>query len=228
MKLTKAHLFFLGALVFVGIGLYSNIAQQAAKDRTKLPLKVEDSSGFQRWITNLKKKGLTIEADEFKLYEEVEVYNTKWMHVYSIDDVTQKAALDTALAAYRNTPKIVYSPSDREFIDFRNIDRDGYTADEVHFYGQKEDKILDLRALSCLKEANCLFERAYFLSNDVFVVIELSRDITKNTVNPAPCSLDQSCSYTFKIHLIDLINNSRSIYVSKPFDAVYNELLPKL
>ena len=67
--------------ILVTMGVTSNIMQQKAVDRSKLPTKIEQSKGFQRWITNLKNKDLKTEADEFRLQEEVELYNSKWTNV---------------------------------------------------------------------------------------------------------------------------------------------------
>ena len=67
-------------------GVYLNIEKQRSIDKSKLPERVEENKLFQRWITNLKNHDLNIEADEFKLKEENEIYNTTWMTVYSIDD----------------------------------------------------------------------------------------------------------------------------------------------
>ena len=44
--------------VLIGLGVYSNIREQQAVDNTKLPSKVENDRSFQRWITNLKNKGI--------------------------------------------------------------------------------------------------------------------------------------------------------------------------
>lgn len=218
------------ALLFVAvaIGLVLNVREQRSIDRSKLPSKVEQSSGFQRWITNLKNKGFEIEADEFRLLEENEIYNTKWMSVYSIDQEGMRDIYNNTVEAVKDTPKVVFSPSSREFIDYRNIDRDGYKSNEVHFYGLKEDKIIDARILDCSVRANCYFDRAYFLDNDVFVISEFSRNIDKKDETAPICELIESCEYTIKVHVIDLINNSRLIYESLPFDGVMSEFLPEI
>ncbi|KKS27336.1 MAG: hypothetical protein UU86_C0021G0011 [candidate division WWE3 bacterium GW2011_GWC1_42_102] len=175
------------AAIFVAVtaGVWLNVAEQKSVDHSKLPDKVEQSIGFQRWITNLKNKDMFIEADEFTLKEENEIYNTKWMKV-------------------------------------------GYAPNEVHFYGLKEDKIIDARILDCSAHANCYFDRAYFLDNDVFVISEFSRTIDKKDVVSAACSLEETCEYSVKVHVIDLINNKRLVYESKPFQAVMTELMPEL
>jgi hypothetical protein len=216
------------ALVFVGVGVYSNVMQQLANDRSKLPEKVEQSRGFQRWITNLKNKDLNLDADEFRMIEENEIYNTKWLKVYSADDPTKKAEFEKYIEAHKNTEKVIYSPSERELLDYRDIERDGYHPNEVHFYGLKDDKILDARILDCSIRANCYFDRAYFLTNDLFVITEVSRNINKKDETTPPCMPTESCTYTFKLHLVDLVKNSRLIYESKPFDAVLNKLIPDL
>ncbi len=216
------------ALLFVALGVFSNVTQERANDRSKLPSKVEQSRGFQRWITNLKNKDLDISADDFSMIEENEIYNTKWLKVYSADDAEKKAEFDKFIQEHRNIEKIIYSPSENELLDYRNIDRDGIKPNEVHFYGLKDDKILDARILDCSVRANCYFDRAYFLTNDLFVITEVSRNINKRDETTPECLPTQTCSYTFKLHLVDLINNSRLVYQSKPFDAVITELIPEL
>ncbi len=215
--------------VLVIMGVSSNIMQQKAVDRSKLPTKIEQSKGFQRWITNLKNKNLSTEADEFRLQEEVELYNSKWTNVTSIEQPGEQEKFNAVIAAHQNIKKqVVFSPSKREFLDLRNMDRDGYNSNEVRFYGQKEDKVIDTKILDCSLLANCYFDRGYFLNNDVFVVSEFSRNIDKKDQNPPVCALNQECEYTIKIHVIDLINNSRLVYVSKPFNIVLETLIPQL
>ncbi len=215
-------------LITVAVGVYLNVQAQRAVDHSKIPQKVELSRGFQRWITNLKNKEIIIEADDFKLKDEIEVYNTKWTKVYSIDDPVRNAEYEALLKASTGVKKIVFSPSGREIIDYRNEFRDGYQPTEVRFYGQKEDKIIDARAAGCFVRANCYFDRAYFLDNDVFVISEFSRNIDKAVVQAPECSVSEKCTYTIKLHVVDLVKNSSYIYESKPFDTVLSELIPGL
>jgi hypothetical protein len=42
------------------------------------------------------------------------------------------------------------------------------------------------------------------------------------------CELDEVCDYTFKVHLVDLNNNSRNIYESEVVRDTYNNLFKKL
>lgn len=216
----------------VSAGVYSNLTEQFAKDYSKLPKKVEEDRGFQRWITNLRNKDLVIEADNLKLLEEVEIYNTKWMKVSSIEDEQVKQEYVRTLEVHRNLEKVIFSPSDREFLDFRNEDRNGYKNTEVRFYGQKEDKVLDLRALGCSPTDNCYFDRAYFINNDVFVVTEFSK-FYENKEKTIPegnltCPIDQKCVYSVKLHLLDLVNNSRLVYTSQSFELNLQEFIPNL
>lgn len=215
-------------IAFVALGVYSNVLQQLANDRTRLPTKVITARAYQRWITNAKNKGFNITSTDFKLSQEVQIYNSKWIKVFAIDDPKQKDIFEQVLAAHRNIDKIIFSPSDREFIDYRAIARDGYLPTQVHFYGQKEDKIIDLRVIDCSAKANCYFDRAYFLSNDLFVVSELSRNIDKKDQTVPDCAPTAECTYSFKLHLVDLINNSRLIYESKPFQGTLTDLVTKL
>lgn len=215
-------------ILLVVLGVYSNIKEQRAIDHSKIPQKVELSRGFQRWITNLKNKGLEVMADEFKLKEENEIYNTKWIKVYSIDDPVRKAEYDELLKSSVGVKKIVFSPSEREVVDYRNEIRADYKANEVRFYGQKEDKIIDSRIVDCSTRANCYFDRAYFLDNDVFVISEFSRNIRKGDEQVPVCTVNDICTYTIKLHVVDLIKNSRYVYESEPFEAVLSELIPQL
>ena len=216
--ITTALLFLL-----VGGGVYLNLKEKAAIDNSKLPKKVELERGFQRWITNAKNKNIEVSADEFSLLEENEIYNTRWMRVESIDKPGKRQEFNQTLEAHRNIDHIVFSPSERIFLDYRNIPREGYKPNEAHLYGLKEDKIIDARILKCVNDKNCYFDRAYFLDNDVFVVHEAS------LANPDDlCPLEETCAYTFKVHLVDLINNKRWIYESEEkafsFDWAKEEL----
>ena len=218
-----------GIFLLVGFGVVINVQEQLSVDRSKLPEKVEEHKGFQRWITNIKNKGLNfVNADDFALTEENEIYNTKWMKVYSLDEEGKQEEFEKTIAEHQKTKKIIFSPSERLFIDFRNIIRNGYKPNEVHFYGVRDDKIIDARILDCSEKANCYFDRAYFLSNDVFVISEFSRNIHKRDTTTPDCSKNTECTYTIKIHIIDLINNSRLVYESKPFNIVLSELIPDL
>jgi len=212
----------------VVITVYTNVKKADSIDHSKLPEKVEISKGFQKWITNLKNKDFTIDADEFKLLEENEIYNTKWIKISSLDEPGKKEELDETLEAHRKLDNIAFSPSNRIFIDYRNIVRDGYNPNEARLYGQKEDKILDARILDCSVRANCFFDRAYFLDNDVFVISEISRTIDKKDDVTPICTETQECEYSFKVHVIDLINNKRLIYESKPFTVILAKVKPEL
>ena len=217
-------------IIFIAttFGVYLNIEKQRSIDKSKLPEKVEESRLFQRWITNLKNHDLDIDADDFKLKEENEIYNTTWMAVYSIDDPEQKALYEKTLEEHKNLDKVVFSPNGRIFVDFRNVPRDNIMANEVRVYGLKEDKIIDARVLDCSTKGNCYFDRAYFLDNDVFVISEFSRNIDKKDSTVADCPITQKCLYTIKLHVVDLVHNKRAIYVSEPFEAILSDLIKLL
>lgn len=209
-------------------GVFLNILKQRSVDSSKLPTRVEEDRMFQRWITNLKNHDLQIEADDFKLKEENEIYNTTWMTVNTVDDPKQKELYDQTLVSHTNLNKVIFSPNGRIFVDFRNINREGVLANEVRLYGLKEDKIIDARILDCSTKGNCYFDRAYFLDNDVFVISEFSRDINKRDETVKECASTDSCTYTIKVHVVDLIHNKRLVYTSNPFDAVLTNLLKNL
>jgi hypothetical protein len=226
----KAKLTIVFILLLVTFGVYLNQIEKRAVDYSKIPMKVEESKGFQRWITNLKNKDFEIEADEFRMVEENEIYNTKWMKVYSSDNEEELQRYQTQIGELRDLNKIALSPSERQFVDYRDINRNGYKPNEAHFYGLREDKIIDARIVDCSLKANCYFDRAWFLedSNDVVVISEFSRDIDKKEENPEVCLVTDVCTYTIKLHVIDLLKNSRLIYESKPFDIILEEIKPEL
>ncbi len=228
-KIKLEHVLVAGIFLLIIFGVTINVHKQLSIDRSKIPQKVEENRGFQRWITNLKNKGLEqVNADEFRLIEENEIYNTRWMSVYSSDDEERLLEFEKAMENLQKTDMVIYSPSERLYIDYRNVLRGDYKANEVHFHGIRDDKIIDARILDCSKRANCYFDRAYFLSNDVFVISEFSRNIDKKDQTTPLCPLEEECAYTIKIHVIDLINNSRLVYESKPFNIVLSELIPEL
>lgn len=222
--------FIIIALVFATVAL--NQVEKLAVDQSKIPEKVETSKGFQRWITNLKNKDFDIEADEFRFIEENEIYNTKWVKISSLDEPGKEDEYNEMMkmATDLDDKKIVFSPSERQFVDYRDENRNGYRSNEVHYYGLREDKVLDARIVDCSVDANCYFDRAYFLedSNDVIVVSEFSRAIDKKDENPPVCTRDDLCEYSVKLHVIDMLQNSRIVYESKPFDVVLNEIVPEL
>ncbi len=150
------------------------------------------------------------------------------MTVKSIDDPVEKDLFEKTLEESKDIKKIVFSPNERVFVDYRNIPRGNVLANEVRLYGLKEDKIIDARVLDCSVRANCYFDRAYFLDNDVFVITEFSRDIDKKDTTTPLCSIDELCTYTVKLHLIDLVHNKRLVYVSKTYELILSEWILKL
>jgi hypothetical protein len=220
--------------IFIAIGVYLNVSEQQAIDQSKLSDKVESSRGFQRWITNLKNKDFEINADEFRLVEENEIYNTRWMTVYSLDEEGIQETFDETLKEHQDIKKVIFSPSEREFLDYREEERgispngEPFQTNEVRFYGKKEDKVIDARILDCSLRANCYFDRAWFIDNDVFVVSEFSRNIHKKDETSPICNMNETCTYTVKLHVIDLINNSRLVYESETMDLVFSNVKHEL
>lgn len=206
-----------------------NYYKHYSLDRSKIPDKVEQSKGFQRWLTNLKNKDFDfIDADQFRLVEENEIYNTKWMKVHSLDENGREEEFLKIIEDHKNLKKVVFSPSEKLFIDYRDETRGDYKPNQVHFYGLRDDKIIDARILDCSVRANCYFDRAYFLNNDVFFITEFSRNIHKRDQEAAICTPEENCIYTIKIHIVDLINNSRLVYESEPFNIIFSEIKPEL
>ena len=209
----------------VGLTVFLNYRQQFSIDRSKLPAKVESSEGFQKWITNLRNKGIKIEADEFKLHEENEIYNTRWLKIYSIDAPGIKDTFEKTLKDQQGIKQTAFSPSEREFIDYRHEQRGDFLPNEIRYYGRIDDNVLDARLLNCDISANCYFDRAYFLSNELFIVSEfvLNNSSDKEKI---VCDITQNCVYVVKVHVVDLINNSRLVYIAKPFNLILSEAIP--
>lgn len=207
--------------LLISLGVYSNVRQQTTIDKSKLASEVENSKGFQRWITNLKNNDLDVSGDDFRLLEENEIYNTKWTKVTSLTEGTNRQLFDKTLRDNVNIKKVVFSPSKQAFIDYRQ-------PTQVRFYGLREGKIVDSRLIECVPSINCYVDRAYFITDDTLVVSEISRNIDKDDKTAPSCTLDQTCTYTFKVHVINLATNSRGIYESNPIEAVLSTLAPEL
>lgn len=226
-KLTPI-LFTLILLLVAGV-VTSNYVEQARIDNSKLPEKIESSGGFQRWIINQKKHDMEIEADEFKLKDKNEVYNSAFLEVSHLEAAADVQKLVDYVATFKDVDETAISPNERELLDYRHMDRDGYLPNEVHYYGLREDTLIDTKILTCLAEANCYFDRAYFLDNHTFVISEISRnDVNKAAIEAktvAPCNINEICTYTFKEHFIDLINNARYVYESKPKNLNLSEII---
>lgn len=207
-----------------------NYYEKKSVDRSKLPSKVEESTGFQRWLTNLKNKDFEIEADEFRLVEDNEIFNVSWTKVFSIEDETALNDFTTRFAETEDQKKVVYSPNDVQFVDYRILDRYGYKVNEVYLFGKRDSKIYDTKLVDCSINANCYFDRAFFLedSNDTVVISEVSRTIDKKSQDSPICTVDDLCEYSFKLHVVDLLRNKRYVYESKPFMGVMADFKPEL
>lgn len=226
----KPQIYIYAVLLMVISTVVLNQIEKQSVDQSKIPEKVENSNGFQRWITNLKNKDFMIEADEFRLLEENEIYNTKWVKIFSLDQPGKEEEYEQRMQSVENLDKVVFSPSERQYLDYRAENRFDYRSNEAYVYGLREDRIVDARLVDCSINANCYFDRGYFLedSNDVVVISEFSRTIDKKNDNPEPCLRNQMCEYSIKLHVIDLLQNSRLVYESEPFDIILEEVIPEL
>jgi hypothetical protein len=213
--------------IFIGIGVSLNLYEQYSVDKTKLPLKLETHSRFQRWLSNLKDKGLDLEADKFRFLEDNNIFNSIWTSTESIDNELSRKNYELNMSQLLELKESVLSPNEREVVNFTQSDRFGYQPNEVFFYGLREDRILRTKIADCPSPSNCNFHRAAFIDNHVFFVMELSqKNFDKN--NPKICLPDEVCEYTFKVHLVDLNNNSRSVYESETVNDTYLNLDKKL
>lgn len=215
-------------LVLVGVGVFSNVRQQRAVDQSKIPQDIELSKGFQRWITNLKNKDLEVDADEFRLVEETEVFNTRWLKVAGLNDPSEQQIYENTLKSVQGVKGVAFSPDESEFVDYRNEDRGDVLPTQVRYYGLKGDKVLDANVIDCSSLANCYFDRAYFIDDNTFVVSEFSRNIDKKDTTAPVCKTSEVCTYTIKVHVVNLQTNSRLEYQSRPMELVMDEIKPEL
>jgi hypothetical protein len=213
--------------VLIATGVVLNVKKQYSIDKSKLPNKLESNSQFQKWITNARNKGIKVEGDNFRFVEDSNIFNTLWTSTASVDDDASRKLYDENMLELRKFKTSALSPNEREIVNYDNSTRFGFLPTEVFFYGLRENKILRSKITDCDFESNCFFNRASFLDNHVFFVIQMSlKDYTKK--DPKICNPTQVCTYSFKVHLVDLINNSRTVYESEPIQGVLEDLKSKL
>lgn len=213
--------------ILIATGVSFNLYKQYSVDKTKLPFKVESHSRFQRWLSNLKDKGLDLEADKFRFLEENNLFNSIWTSTESIDNDISRKNYDLNMQELLKLKESAKSPNEREIVNFTHSDRFGFLPNQVFFYGLREDRILKTKVAECPDNSNCDFHRAAFIDNHVFFIMELSlKNFDKK--NPKTCRLDEICEYTFKVHLIDLNNNSRTVYQSETINDTFINLEKKL
>lgn len=223
--LDKILIITIAILIATGVSL--NIQKQYSIDRSKIPSKLEANGKFQRWLTNVKNKNIPLEADNLRFIEDSNIFNTIWTSTMSIDDENNKRFYDENILALSKLKESEFSPNEREVVNYTYGSRFGYNSNEVFFYGLREDKVLQTRIVKCELEANCYFHRAGFLDNHVFFISEVSlHDFDKE--NPITCQPTENCKYSFRVHLVDLNNNSIITYKSEPFEATLDYLKKEL
>ena len=215
------------ALIFILVGatVYSNYREQLAIDRSKIPESMEYAKEFQDWIINMKKQ-VDVSADEFRLKEVNEVFNSAHMKIASRDDKeAYKNHLDK-LETFEGYENVRFSPNDFQFLDFRHKLRQEagfeFEPHDVYFHGLRENKIIDTKILSCEPLRNCYFDRGFFIDNDTFVISRYSRPISDENIetgNYEPCAFDEACTYTIKLHLFDIINGDQYVYESNEYEV---------
>jgi hypothetical protein len=213
--------------IFIAVGVALNIREQYSIDKSKLPSKLEANSKFQSWLSNLEDKGLDLEADKFEYVEENDVFNTVNLSTDSIDNENSRKNYEANMTELLKFKESAVSPNEREIVNFTNSDRFGFFQNEVFFYGLREDRILRIKLADCAGVEVCNFHRASFLDNHVFFIIELSLK-DRQLASTNPCTLDQVCEYTFKAHLVDLNNNSRTVYESETVNDTFLNIKKKL
>lgn len=224
-NLDKILVIFISILIIISVGI--NVKKQFSIDKSKLPSKLETNTIFQKWLTNAKNKGFNIEGDNFRYVEDSNVYNTLWTSTASSDDEASLKLYQSNMEMLKKYKYSALSPNERELVNYDFSPRLDFKPNEVFFYGLREDKILKTKVVDCDFESNCFFLRGGFLDNHVFFVIEMSlKEFNRN--QKVLCDPAKVCSYTFKVHLVDLINNSRTVYESEPIEGIFKELTSEL
>lgn len=213
--------------IFVAGVVTLNLHDQYSIDKTKLPIKLETHSRFQRWLSNLEDKGVDLEADRFTFLKDSNIYNTIWTSTVSIDDELSRKMYEDNMKVLLDYKESIKSPNEREIVNFTMSDRFGFSAKDVFFYGLREDRILRTKIANCYQHFTCNFHRGAFIDNHVFFIMELSQKAVPEEEFKG-CELDEVCDYTFKVHLVDLNNNSRNIYESEVVRDTYTNLFKKL
>jgi len=212
-------------LVALGVGL--NLNQQYSVDRSKIPSKLESNGKFQKWLTNVKNKNIPLEADNLRFIEDSNIFNTIWTSTTSIDDPKNRLFYEENIKALSLLKESEFSPNEREVVNYSDSLRFGYGPNVVFFYGLREDKVLQSKIVNCELEENCYFHRAGFLDNHVFFIAEVSL-YNFDEKNPIVCASSQNCLYSFKVHLVDLNNNSIMTYESDSFESNLDYLKKEL
>lgn len=224
MKPLERLLVVLVLTLLIGGGVYFNYSQKLQVDSVKLPSYVEQHKNFQKWITNHKNKDINLEADDFRLLEESEVYNTQRLKLYPLTDLIMLEKYNELVKDQANVVDKRTSPDGKQFVnyvyDYRiGLSNTTYLPSDVWYLGIRGDRIIENKLVSCNVKANCIVDRAFFISDDVIVVSEVMRDIDTDLSYP-PCSVTEVCTYKIRLNVMDIAQNSNLIYESPGFELV--------
>lgn len=230
MKKLITLLLVLSIMGLVSFNVYNNYRLEQAEDLSKIPLEIEENRNFQRWITNLKNKGIDVGADDFRLDEEHGLFNTKWLKIESTNDTDSLRFYKQTFDFYKKEKlyHVIFSPNDQALLDFRISPKFGFNANEPVYFGIRDGKIYTLRITDCPDYANCYFDRAYFIDDDIFVLTEFSLERPENDTTPILCGISEICPYRIKLHLVDISNNSRLEYKSPILELNLESTIPEL
>jgi hypothetical protein len=224
---TERIILFILLFALITLGAYSNYAEKKALDESKLPKYVEENNQFQKWITNHKNKDINLEADDFRLYEENEVYNSARIVVYPISDEIHTKAYTEALEFYKDIKKARFSPNKEQVVDYRHEIRFGisernFKPQDLMYLGKRGDRIIENKLLQCSSDALCYIDRAFFVNDDTVVVstFTLNNEVTGKVF--APCDYSQKCEYVVTLYVMNIADNSALVYKSPPINLVLN------
>ena len=214
------YLCIFGLIISTGLVVKVNVDNKRAEDASKLPKEVVESKSFIRWITNAKNKGADIDSDEFRLREEYETFSVTNVKVYSLDKPENNALLKETLAQNANEKRVVFSPNGKMLLDYR--DSPTGINPTIRIFGLRGNKIVDSQIIRCFDQNNCYFDRAYFLTDDLLVVHEIS-----TAAHGMSCTRANICKLTFKTHVVNLADNKIKSYYSKEKSFSIDEWITK-
>ncbi len=217
LKLEKAGEVSATLLIFgaIALGVYSNVQEKRAEDASRLPRDITSAKLFTRWTTNLKNKGVDIEVQSFKLVEEQEAFDSMSLEVFALGNSGAKQLMTQVFALPKDKHShIAISPDEKLLLDYR-FNEAPNAHQKAILYGEKDGKLIKALILECKAYQNCYFDRAYFLTDEKFVIHEFSlKEPNPNVLTPA----NSQAPYSIKTYIVDLGANKMRTYESETFD----------
>ena len=184
------------------------------KDDKTFPSEIADHENFKTFQKEMSDAGIVVNPDEIIIKDQREIYNPDRIKVFSQQDEIKKTELEETTQSLRDVSGVTFSPDQKIILDYRNIARVGASSRQIRLFGIRSEKILDAPLLDCAISSECIYIDGYFIDNDSFVLHEISL-----ARKDPDCVVGSTCSYSIKIHYVELMQNQRSLYESTEFEA---------